>query len=554
MGIKIRNITAKNCGPVGAFNQEFSNLNLIYSRNEGGKSFLVEFIIRCLFKNKKPWGELRETGTGRVTVTGLDNKQVDFKPDKGAKLENYLEEDARGLPLSLLNLLVVKEGETGIEGSKEGIDKETIKDLLSSRHILDALDSKISETVKKAKIDDEIEIDKKGIGKNYYDKLAQLGRINEIISRLNIDSGQWMIKDLKLKIEKLRGEKETLLRARRYKAFKLSGEIERLEETLEKTPEEIILKLDEQIKKYEKHKTAFETLKKEIDDISKQLERIPELEKRKALLLKARKYKAFQIAENIRLIKEELNAFPEDEIHRIENTISKYSDKKNELESRNKSAKEAGEKSAQYEWLKSARENYNKFLLTSETHKKLPVFLIPVAATLFTTGMVLVLFDQKAFGISALLIGTILALFFYIRHVKVISVIKFSREMAEISGEFKERFGEELKNITQLETLLYEQEKYHHKLDLQQDEIIRVQTELESIKESVKDGLRKLTSDRVLEEKEWNSFISEIKQKRKSKSDELQRVREQLAVFETDEMECERKDPGVTFDKTDFEE
>ncbi|MGQ9621267.1 MAG: hypothetical protein ACUVTX_09840, partial [Bacteroidales bacterium] len=34
----------------------------------------------------------------------------------------------------------------------------------------------------------------------------------------------------------------------------------------------------------------------------------------------------------------------------------------------------------------------------------------------------------------------------------------------------------------------------------------------------------------------------------------LQRLREQLAVFETDEMEFERKDPGVTFDKTEFEE
>ncbi|GAH52718.1 unnamed protein product, partial [marine sediment metagenome] len=62
MGIRIDKISVKDLGPIKDFSSEFGLFNLIYSRNEKGKTFLTEFIIRSLFKYVKRWSYLREKG------------------------------------------------------------------------------------------------------------------------------------------------------------------------------------------------------------------------------------------------------------------------------------------------------------------------------------------------------------------------------------------------------------------------------------------------------------------------------------------------------------
>ncbi|HRT47537.1 MAG TPA: AAA family ATPase, partial [Bacteroidales bacterium] len=235
MNIRIAKISAENCGPVKKINIAPGNLTIFYGRNEDGKSFLVEFIIHCLFKNKKPWGDLRQAGGGKITLTGIKDKPVDFIPDKGVKLEDYFERDSRGLPLSLLNLLVVKEGETGIGNNKEELTKDIVKTFLSSRRLLDEIDGKIPATFKEAKIDTDIEIDKRG-GRDYYNKLEEIKKIDNIIYSLNNQSAHWLIRDLSLQENQLKCKKELLNRARKFKAYTLSTKIKAVEKQLEKIP------------------------------------------------------------------------------------------------------------------------------------------------------------------------------------------------------------------------------------------------------------------------------------------------------------------------------
>lgn len=59
MAIRIEQINIENLGPIQRKSIEFDNINLIYSKNEGGKSLLVEFIVRSLF-SKKPNGAITE--------------------------------------------------------------------------------------------------------------------------------------------------------------------------------------------------------------------------------------------------------------------------------------------------------------------------------------------------------------------------------------------------------------------------------------------------------------------------------------------------------------
>ena len=68
MGITISKVAVKDLGPIKNFTAEFGILNLIYSKNERGKTFFTEFIIRCLFKNISRWTYLRTGGKGKVTI------------------------------------------------------------------------------------------------------------------------------------------------------------------------------------------------------------------------------------------------------------------------------------------------------------------------------------------------------------------------------------------------------------------------------------------------------------------------------------------------------
>jgi len=55
MAIKIEKITVKNLGPIQSFSEDLGLFNIIFSKNECGKTFLTEFIIRSLFKNTNRW-------------------------------------------------------------------------------------------------------------------------------------------------------------------------------------------------------------------------------------------------------------------------------------------------------------------------------------------------------------------------------------------------------------------------------------------------------------------------------------------------------------------
>jgi AAA15 family ATPase/GTPase len=53
MAIRIQKLNVKNLGPIHEFSHQFRLVNLIYGHNEQGKTYLVEFIYRSLFKNMR---------------------------------------------------------------------------------------------------------------------------------------------------------------------------------------------------------------------------------------------------------------------------------------------------------------------------------------------------------------------------------------------------------------------------------------------------------------------------------------------------------------------
>ena len=122
MPICIKEINVQHLGPIEKLSLKFGIFNLIYGLNEEGKTYLVEFLIRSLFKNQKSWRLRPLRAMGKVVLTGLPEGSVTFSPSSEKKLEDYWEETNIGLPPDFSKLLVVKGAEVeiaNVEGRRD---------------------------------------------------------------------------------------------------------------------------------------------------------------------------------------------------------------------------------------------------------------------------------------------------------------------------------------------------------------------------------------------------------------------------------------------------
>ncbi len=555
MSIKIDKISVKNCGPLNEFNENLPDLTLIYGKNEKGKSFLIEFVIQCLFRSKDNWGYLRQTDNGKVTVVGLQDKPVEFMPNTKNKLEDYFKKDPRGLPPSFAKLLVVKEGEVEIVKNETGIDKNTIKDILSPRRTLDLIDDdkKISRTVKDAKIGDgELNIDRRGEGKDYTDIKENLKKINEKINQLIQEYERGELKNLELQKNELEQKKEQLLKAKRYKAYKLSEDIKKLESEVNKIPEEEINKLKNLFNQYEKVKASYTTLEGDLKKIKEKTTKLSDLKNEIEKLLKAKRYLAYTYAEELKKVEEKLRKISDDELNKIERNISGYYDKVEEKKKKSEKLNELREKSKDYKWLESAKKNYDKFLTTALPLGKITSFLPYFSFLCMIISIVLIVVNQRLPGIILISVATFAGIYYLAKLKKYLVTYKQVQEFNSIKEEFKRKFNSELKDITQLESILDEQRKYFTQIEVYNTELEKLNVDIENFKNSIEESFKILGHDSIMESK-WNEYLFNLKREKQELLNTSQKLREKLAELGVDESEYEKTDPGIKFDKNKFE-
>ena len=266
MGIKIDRISVKSLGPIQSFSEEFGLLNLIYSKNERGKTFLTEFIIRSLFKNINKRWKFREGGSGNVLVSGLDGETdenvepVEFSPASRKKLEDYWEKDETGLPASMVKLLVSKGGEASIENTEEGIDKSLIKEIFSGISLLDKIDrdNNISKTIKSAQLlNGSIDTRDTGEGKAYRELKAEINQIDRLFAEIESKYTRGILESYKAQQESLKGRLDKLYKAKCHHAYLTSEKIKELSEKLKQIPDEKINEISTNIALYEGKKNEF---------------------------------------------------------------------------------------------------------------------------------------------------------------------------------------------------------------------------------------------------------------------------------------------------------
>ncbi len=596
MGIKISKINVKDLGPIKEnIDWEFKDFNLIYGKNEKGKSLIVEFIIRTLFKydikkNKDEkdidWGYLRRIGNGKVVVKGIKslNKnstsdEVEFySNDKNQSFFDLLLKSPLNLPFNIPKLFIVKEGEVSIEKDyEEGISLNYIKNIFSMDKVLNEIEEdevKIPKNLKNYEYDDSLNFDnkrniklpKKGGPVGILDEINQKIQSLETIFDKFAKSYQ---KDeelkLKLKLNEIKEEKEKLLYAKRYKAFTLSKKLDELKEKGKSLNKFEIERCEKLINEYNSKKMELNKIEKEINQIDNEIKDEPELLRISEIQLKAKRYKAYILANQISKIKEQLIKYSEEEIVKLSNQIELYNKEKEQYLEDEKLVKEYIDKTKNQDFLNSIKDIYDKYLQSSKIDGSTKFLGSPTSIVVFSVILILsalssIIFSSLKLNFIIKIISVILSILsgfsLVLSIIKFKSFIKSERkafEIEKIKKRFESTFGKPLKDITMLNEMISFNQKLINQLEIMNPKLQSLKVQLKINKKQIMEKLESFGYSN-LEEEDWGKIIYDIKLKNKDLKEKLDQIKSNFEKLDIDTSYFDLVNPGVEYDVNIYKE
>lgn len=512
MGIKIEKININNLGPISNGTYNLNNINLIFSKNEGGKSILVEFILRSLFNKKFLWGYNRELGNGKIEISGIDQASKNYSPNSKDKLDKYFEKTLETFQASLPKLLVVKSGETYIDEGPDGINIDTLKKLLSSKNILDKIDSKIPTTIQNANFSGNIiNINSTGDGKTYKElKDTQLLKINKLLEKLNNNKIDEALK-LNNEINDLKDKINNQLNAKKYRAYTLAIEKKELENELKKYPDELINDVKKNLDEYNKIKGNIDKINKELSSLTSQINDLQYVKNIYENQSKAKRYKAYLLDKQKNEIEQELNKITDDNINKLQNNISTYKNKKEEYQRKSIELEKLEEKYKDYNWVTNVKIKYLDLKQKIYNKKFSKTYLI-IAALIFVAGLIISLFNiSNLIGILLMLVGFGFSIYFSLNLHKSLKQKAFNDELENLQKSFKDKFNQDL-NEASLDTVIND-------LDVSKliarvkDELQNLFTEISNLKSEIEKMFFQIFSVNINED-DWINELTKYIQKR----------------------------------------
>ena len=224
MNIRIESLTANGLGPIASIRWQFKDINLIYGRNEQGKTFLAEYLLASLFRSIKIVRPLTESG--QVNLTGLTSQAARLDPKSKKKLEDYLFQGGEERPVDLARLLVVRGGELSFTGSPEKpLSRDVLRDYLSDQRTLDTIIKGIPATVQDSAWENGQIIGKKhaGLVKDLSNTRQAMQRIADLLQEISENFFPGEISKIKSQLEETSQILAAQHTARRAYAFSLAS-------------------------------------------------------------------------------------------------------------------------------------------------------------------------------------------------------------------------------------------------------------------------------------------------------------------------------------------
>lgn len=532
MSIRIKEINIDNLGPIKPGRYQFNNINLIYSKNEGGKSLLVEFILRSLFSKKSIWGYNREIGNGKIIVSGINDKSISYSPASKDKLDKYFEKKLNTFQTSLTKLLIIKSGETNINEGPQGIDVNTLKELLSSKNTLDKIDSKIQKTIQNANFTNNfINIDNTGEGKTYKDlKDTQLQKINQLINRLNDNKINEELK-LKNEIEELKVKKENLLKAKKYKAYGLFIKKQDLENRLNDYPDYKLEELKKKLNDYAKFKENIDKLENDSKNISEEIKKLKNVRADFEKQLNAKRNKAYKLDNQIKEINLKLSKISDDDLNKLDNKIINYKEKLIDYQKNAKELETLEEKNKDFNWVKNIEKNYYD-LKQNAYNQTVSITYLIIAAIVFISGLVVSIVSKNVIiGSVIMLLGFGFSIYFSFNLRKLLKNKAKNDELERLQNSFKEKFKNELDDAY-LATLISELD-VSKLIDRVKDEQTKLLNEINRLKAEIENQLFQIFSKNI-DEADWLIELNNYKQEKNKDNNTLNSLKLELAKLAVD--------------------
>ncbi len=268
MPIHLDKISVTNLGPLDSLDLALGSLNLIYGKNETGKTFLVEFLLVSLFRHASKW-DLRDIpGKGNVTVSGLREESTSFTLTTRKKIEDYWKDDELGLPLNMSRLLVVKGGELDLAGTPGGVNRDVLKTALTSEVLLDQIRKPISKTIQGATlVDQEIQGANRGVLNDRQNLSSEIQKLRGLLERVENEYSQGPLRQLELKITDIQKDLKIQEKSKRHTAYQFRQELKFLSEEKEKLSDKALSDLKLNLHDYT---TGEENLTKQEKELGKQ--------------------------------------------------------------------------------------------------------------------------------------------------------------------------------------------------------------------------------------------------------------------------------------------
>ena len=546
MAIRIEQINIENLGPIQRTSLQFDDINLVYSKNEGGKSLLVEFIVRSLFSKKAQWGYNREYGQGKIIVSGIDDSTKNYSPGSRDKLDKYFEKNIQGLPPSLAKLLVIKSGESNISEKPEGIDTDTLKELLFAKNMLDDIDKNISATVKSATIDEgRITIRKTGEGSEYLNLQEALEHIDKTIKKLSEENKISEERKLKIELDKRKAQKEILISAKRHKAYLLEKRKEELKKERATYPAEELEKIKNRIDQYKKlneKNEEYASRNGELDDAIEPLENVRQAYDRQR---KAKQHLAWKLDQKINQINRELSIVTDDELGKLDNKITNYNEKVIERDKKSDELAALAKKEQAYSHVQSMKNVY-PILAQSAHNQKVGFTVLLIALLVFIAGLTVSFAAQNyVLGSVLMAVGFGCSVYFSFRLRKQLKHKIHSDELEKLENDFREKFNEEL-NSAALDNLTKTLEKELAIRQRVQNEQNELENTIGRLRAEIENGLFQLFPQPV-DQEEWGRALNEFKQGRNALKAELGKLEKQWAGLNVDPSDYHLDDPGEEY-------
>jgi len=546
MAIRIEQINIENLGPIQRTSLDFDDINLVYSKNEGGKSLLVEFIVRSLFSKKAQWGYNREYGQGKIIVSGIDDSTKNYSPGSRDKLDKYFEKNIQGLPPSLAKLLVIKSGESNISEKPEGIDTDTLKELLFAKNMLDDIDKNISATVKSATIDEgRITIRKTGEGSEYLNLQEALEHIDKTIKKLSEENKISEERKLKIELDKRKAQKEILISAKHHKAYLLEKRKEELKKERATYPAEELEKIKNRIDQYKKlneKNEEYASRNGELDDAIEPLENVRQAYDRQR---KAKQHLAWKLDQKINQINRELSIVTDDELGKLDNKITNYNEKVIERDKKSDELAALAKKEQAYSHVQSMKNVY-PILAQSAHNQKVGFTVLLIALLVFIAGLTVSFAAQNyVLGSVLMAVGFGCSVYFSFRLRKQLKHKIHSDELEKLENDFREKFNEEL-NSAALDNLTKTLEKELAIRQRVQNEQNELENTIGRLRAEIENGLFQLFPQPV-DQEEWGRALNEFKQGRNALKAELGKLEKQWAGLNVDPSDYDPDDPGEEY-------